>query len=824
MKKIYLSITALFLIFSVKAQIIDDNFENYTLGPMEQQNTDVWRTWSGGFLEAESITVSENQQFSGSQSGYIGAGAGPQDAILKLGNLKSGQYTLEFQMYIPAGKGAYFNIQGEIPDGNITGVYNSSNINFNEGGNNPGLGEDYTQPTYSFEYPESQWFKFSIFFDLDSGDLPTYQLSINGEVANETPMQFQADRVLGGIDFYAHDANNEYWIDDVLFSEIKVPSSETTALQDLYNNTNGTSWKDQTNWNTTKPVSSWFGVTVKNGHVSKLLLNLNNLDGNIPASILNLPFLEEINISRNNLSGVLPAFRKIATINNVNIAKNDFSFADLETNFSSNNSISTFNYETQNKRDTEDAYDGIIGNNYTLTMTPVNGTNVQYQWYKKRYKYFNASDEQIPGATSNTYTIPSLQDENFDIYFCRATSTNIPDLIIDRNSIDIKGEISQLQKDALIAIYNATNGASWTKNTNWLSDEPVSEWHGVTVTGNKITKLNFYNNNLTGTLPSEIGNLTGLEYLSFFIGNNLNGTLPPEVGNLTALRLLSFEFNNFTGEIPASYANLTQLRGFWFNNNQLSGELPDFLITSYPNLVFFDIAFNNFQGTLPDFTSLQTIRYIDISNNHFAYEDFSDQFNDYLTLYYSWSNSSYYSPQTTLDSEETISEEAGTDISLYVDEQSSGRNSSQFKAKNITYTWYKDNVAISDSNANPYIITNAQSTDSGEYHCIIQDSSTPDFETIRATITVNIGTLGTKDLIINGIEIFPNPTNKYLVIKLPNDNKTELSLFDINGKLILQKNMNTAETKIDLTSFENGIYIVTLKTKNFKVSKRIIKN
>jgi hypothetical protein len=603
-----------------------------------------------------------------------------------------------------------------------------------------------------------------------------------------------------------------------------VTASEKTALQDLYNNTNGASWSDQTNWNTTNLESSWNGVTIKNGHVSKLLLNSNNLNGSIPASILNLPYLEEINVSRNNLSGTLPDFNTIAAINNVNITNNDFSFTDLETNYTNNNSITTFTYQTQNIRDTEDSYNGVIGNNYSLVMTPISGTNVNYQWFKNKLYYFDPSDEPVTGATSNTYNIASLEDENFEAYFCRATSTSIPDLVIERNTIEIKGEISQLQKDALIAIYNSTNGANWINNTNWLSTQPVSDWHGVTVSGNKITQLDFSNNNLTGTLPTEIGGLIYLEYLSFYYGNNISGTVPEEIGDLTELRVLSLEDNNFTGTIPNSFSNLTKLRGFWLWNNNLEGTIPGFIATNYPNLVFCDISENNFQGTLPDFTSLTKLRYLDIRKNHFKSEDFSDQFNDYLNLNYSWNSSYYYSPQTTLDTEETISENAGTTISLSVDESLYSRTPSQSKTLSTSYTWYKDNVAISNSNVNPYIITNAQPSDSGEYHCIIQDSSIPNFENIRATITVNIGTLGKENLVINGIEVFPNPTNDYLVVKLPNYDNTQLTIFDINGKLLLQKNINIEETKIDLTSFEKGIYIVDLKTKNFKVSKKIIKN
>ena len=52
-------------------------------------------------------------------------------------------------------------------------------------------------------------------------------------------------------------------------------------------------------------------------------------------------------------------------------------------------------------------------------------------------------------------------------------------------------------RDALVAFYNATGGANWTDNTNWLSDKPVGEWHGVTTgAGGRVTSLSLGNNGL----------------------------------------------------------------------------------------------------------------------------------------------------------------------------------------------------------------------------------------------------------------------------------------------------------------------------------------
>ena len=90
-------------------------------------------------------------------------------------------------------------------------------------------------------------------------------------------------------------------------------------------------------------------------------------------------------------------------------------------------------------------------------------------------------------------------------------------------------------KTALTAFYNATGGASWANNTNWLSDEPLGDWHGVTTSDDgRVTKLITNNNNLTGSIPAEIGDLSELTTVSLD-SNKFTGSIPTEIGELTGL-------------------------------------------------------------------------------------------------------------------------------------------------------------------------------------------------------------------------------------------------------------------------------------------------
>ena len=80
-------------------------------------------------------------------------------------------------------------------------------------------------------------------------------------------------------------------------------------------------------------------------------------------------------------------------------------------------------------------------------------------------------------------------------------------------------------RDVLEVLYNSTDGPNWRISTNWLTDNDLSTWHGVTVTNGRVTGVNLEGNNLTGTIPAELGNLSHLTHL-YLASNQLSGTTP----------------------------------------------------------------------------------------------------------------------------------------------------------------------------------------------------------------------------------------------------------------------------------------------------------
>ena len=150
---------------------------------------------------------------------------------------------------------------------------------------------------------------------------------------------------------------------------------------------------------------------------------------------------------------------------------------------------------------------------------------------------------------------------------------------------------------ALVALYNATDGPNWLDKTNWLTDAPLSQWKGVETQAGRVTWLELSWNNLTGSIPAEVGNLAHLQSL-FLYSNYLTGPIPPELGNLTRLIDLELQENNLTGPIPAELGNLAHLQTLWLASNDLTGHIPPEL-GQLTNLEVLSLSDNALTGHIP---------------------------------------------------------------------------------------------------------------------------------------------------------------------------------------------------------------------------------
>ena len=156
---------------------------------------------------------------------------------------------------------------------------------------------------------------------------------------------------------------------------------------------------------------------------------------------------------------------------------------------------------------------------------------------------------------------------------------------------------------ALVALYDSTDGANWRSSNGWLTGNPCN-WSGVICRGGHVDDLNLSSNNLVGPIPTQIGALTELTILRLHSSNGvrtntLTGEIPSSIGNLTKLTLLNLERASLSGEIPPEIGNLTSLSDIRLPYNQLSGTIPT-EIGNLVNAVHFRLDENQLSGTVPD--------------------------------------------------------------------------------------------------------------------------------------------------------------------------------------------------------------------------------
>jgi len=156
--------------------------------------------------------------------------------------------------------------------------------------------------------------------------------------------------------------------------------------------------------------------------------------------------------------------------------------------------------------------------------------------------------------------------------------------------------VSENDSLALVALYIATNGPGWYNKTNWLTG-PLNTWHGITVSDDFVTEIYLYDNNLIGSIPPEIGNLTNLQVFDLD-SNQLTGSIPPEIGNLVNLQLLLLNDNQLNGSIPPEIGNLANIHGLSLNSNQLSGSILS-EIGNLANLQWLLLNENQLNGSIP---------------------------------------------------------------------------------------------------------------------------------------------------------------------------------------------------------------------------------
>jgi Leucine-rich repeat (LRR) protein len=477
-----------------------------------------------------------------------------------------------------------------------------------------------------------------------------------------------------------------------------------------------------------------------------LVVSGNKLTGEISQSINNFIRLERLWLFGNEFTG-LPEL-KINSLNDCKFFYNHFTFEDLESNIN----IPNISYSPQEDIGQEQNLAGRLNKNITLSII-CGGEHNLYQWKKNNIN--------IPLANNPTYTIKKLKLSDAGSYTCAVTNSVVSGLTINSRPINLSIMLKGRDIDslALVTVYNTTGGLNWTNNTNWLSSEPISDWHGVTVGINSGTK--------------GLSDSTSVLRLDLS-GNNLTGSIPPEIGTMTGLQSLNFGTNNLSGAVPVEINYIPSLQTLDLSDNKLD-DLPELL-----------------------FMSLDTL---ELGKNQFSFEDIEPNIN------VSGKEFDYLIQDSIGIKKDTICLE-GTNIEFKVDDD----------ALNNIYQWCKDGVSIPTGTSNTFIKTNLNTDDAGYYTCTITNSSVPGLTIYQRPVKLLVSSLtGVDDINNSVLKVYPNPSNGFLFIDLHQEcsNSITLDICDFYGRIIFQKSLEGNQRhELDLSFIPKGLYFVRIQIKN----------
>lgn len=405
------------------------------------------------------------------------------------------------------------------------------------------------------------------------------------------------------------------------------------ALGTVYHS-NDQQWVNDEGWLTTDNECEWYGVScvplaVDEGGqmlnvVTGLDLSSNNLGGSIPRDIVMLEFLQDLDVSGNDMEQSIEDidWSKLGFLSTLRLGGNNFS-GDLGSVTVLGESLRVLSVPENNFagglpdfRDLSGLLELDVEANQFGGPIPASLAAIPLQIL--RLGFNNWAEAEIPPFV---YTMRSLRELSLrrsnifgNLQGAIGSLQNLSVLLLEGNALS--GLIPNVLFTGIPSLYRFT--AAGNNFVGPMPDLSASESLAyLDLTANDLTgplpdlsgvpnlvSLRLGDNALSGQLPASIVNLLQLEVLDLS-RNGFSGPLPINMGGLFNLRTLNLSANlrpdgtGFGGPIPESLGNLRNLRRLEVRSNLFTGELPNSLV-NLDSIMRVDVRFNQLRGVLPD--------------------------------------------------------------------------------------------------------------------------------------------------------------------------------------------------------------------------------
>ncbi|KAG2564935.1 hypothetical protein PVAP13_7NG108567 [Panicum virgatum] len=382
-------------------------------------------------------------------------------------------------------------------------------------------------------------------------------------------------------------------------------------------------------------------------HLRYLVLNQNSLSGSIPGAIGNLTSLQILDLYHNKLAGWIPP--ELQNLRNL-------MYIRLDTNYLSRPiPAGMFN-------NTPLLISLNLGNNSLSGPIPVSVGSLS--GLKILVLQDNQLSDPVPPAIFNnsvlqvmalvknnnlTGPIPDKQSFNLPMlqHGCQRCRNLLLFLWVEIILLVIPADLGQLKQLSWLNLAaNQLTGNNLGGELDFLDalsscralrnlDIAMNSYTGsipnsVGNFSNNLQTFYAHDNQISGSLPAVMANLSGLIAISLY-SNQLRQTIPPQIMLMANLQILNLYNNLIVGPIPIEVGmmtrrvelhlgigNLSNLQSLTVYQNNLSSFIPNSL-WHLENLIELNLSHNSLSGMLlPDIGSVQALVYMDLSTNHLS--------------------------------------------------------------------------------------------------------------------------------------------------------------------------------------------------------------
>ncbi|CAL4962937.1 unnamed protein product [Urochloa decumbens] len=379
------------------------------------------------------------------------------------------------------------------------------------------------------------------------------------------------------------------------------------------------------------------------GRLQELNLSLNSLEGSIPSVLGKCSKLFLLDLKNNRLEGEIPVeLGSLKNLVRLNLYTNYLS-GEIPPSLGNFSSIQQLNLGGNTFRGPIPKSLGHLPGLHVLILESNNlsGAIPPEIWNVSSLMLLSVGNNALggtipPNALSN---LPSLQilllnQNSFhgNIPISLGNASNLQYFEVAKNNFSglVPPEIGFLQSIQWIALpYNSLKAeeaedwsfmSSLTNCSQLISLElDYNRFSGVLPScvsnlSTSLQKFSVSNNEISGIIPEEIGNVVGLQVFALE-NNHITGTLPYSLSKLQSLAELSLHKNGLTGHINLAIGNFTQLNYLYLGINFLTGSIPTSL-GNLSSLLEIFLASNNFSGMIPStIFKIPALEYLDLSRN-----------------------------------------------------------------------------------------------------------------------------------------------------------------------------------------------------------------